>query len=50
MERFGKIAIVGTTLAFLTTQLPFKAHIDVPLFYVTSLGALVIAAIGALLA
>lgn len=47
MQKLAKIALVATVLAFISTRLPFKAHIDVPIFYVTSLGALLLAVCGA---
>jgi hypothetical protein len=39
----AKLALGATILAFVVTQLPFKASIDLPLFYMTSLSALVVA-------
>lgn len=50
-ERYelAKISLVATALAFGVTQLPFRANIDLPLFYALSLSGLVLGLISVLL-
>ena len=43
--KLAKISLIATALAFGATQLPFKANIDLPLFYVLSLSGFVLALI-----
>ena len=44
-KKVAKLALGATILAFAVTQLPLKAHVDVPLFYLASFSAIAAAAL-----